>query len=115
MGQLIASRELPYFVGYLIAVVGITVIATLIIGIISKWRFPQATAAFGGIIIPAAILGLAGYVLFFTPDGSPPNDGKDMAAVGLFVLAAVTYPFTAIAGFLIARRGRVSTTTDGYQ
>jgi len=106
MGGIVATRELPYLVGYLIAVTAAAIITTLAVGFVSRWRHPHITALVGGCLIPAAIVGFAGYILIFTPDGPPPNDAKGMAAVALFLLAALTYPFTSIASFLVARRAR---------
>jgi len=104
MSGIIGSRDLAYLVGYLTVVTSAAIITTLATGVVSKWRLPRTTAAMGGVLFPAAILALAGYIFALTPDGPPPNDAKGMAAVGLFVLAAVTYPFTSIASFLVARR-----------
>jgi ABC-type transport system involved in cytochrome c biogenesis permease subunit len=104
MSGIIASGDLPYVAGYLIVMTSAAIVTTLATGYASKWRLPRTTALMGGALFPAGILGLAGYILFLTPDGPPPNDVKGMAAVALFVMAAVTYPFTSIASFLVARR-----------
>jgi hypothetical protein len=104
MGGIIALREVPYLIVYLIIAMSIAAIATLSAGRLTKWRYPQVTVVFGAFLIPVMIIGFIAYIIVVYPNGPPPNDAKAMAAAGLILLAVVTYPFTAVSSYLVGRQ-----------
>lgn len=106
MVGLFSPRELLYLPGYVITVSVSAAAISLVVGSASKWRRPRTATIIGGVLIPGAMLVLALYILFFTPDAPlpSPNDAKAMGAIGLFMLAAITYPFTLATSFLVVRR-----------